>query len=54
MATGDYTFQITLNYAVPNFVSLLTFPIVKYQSDMKGNAELYYRWEQVLISIIHS
>lgn len=38
MATGDYTFQIVLNYAVPNFVSLLTFPIVKYQSDMKGNA----------------
>ncbi|MGN0107806.1 MAG: ABC transporter substrate-binding protein, partial [Hominilimicola sp.] len=37
-ATGDYTIQIVLNYSVPNFVSLLTFPIVKYQSDMKMNS----------------
>ncbi len=37
-ATGDYTIQIVLNYSVPNFVSLLTFPIVKYQSEMKLNA----------------
>lgn len=37
MATGDYTFQLVLNYAVPNFVSLLTFPIVQFQSDMKQN-----------------
>lgn len=36
-ATGDYTLQIVLNYAVPDFVSLLTFPIVQYQSDMKMN-----------------
>lgn len=34
MATGDSSLQIVLNYAVPNFVSLLTFPIVKYQSAM--------------------
>lgn len=37
MATGDYSLQIVLNYAVPDFVALLTFPIVKYQSDMKMN-----------------
>lgn len=37
-ATGDYTLRIVLNYAVPNFVSLLHFPIVQYQSDMKMNA----------------
>lgn len=37
-AIGDYSLQIVLNYAVPNFVSLLTFPIVQYQTDMKVNA----------------
>ncbi len=37
MATGDYTLRINLGYAVPNFVSLLTFPIVKYKSDMTEN-----------------
>lgn len=37
-ATGDYTLQIVLNYAIPNFVSLLTFPIVQYQTDMRTNA----------------
>ncbi len=36
-ATGDYSLQIVLNYAVPNFVSLLTFPIVKLQTDMRPN-----------------
>ncbi len=36
-ATGDYTLQIVLNYAIPNFVSLLTFPIIQYQTDMKTN-----------------
>ncbi len=38
MATGDYSLRISLKYAVPDFVSLLTFPIVKYQSDMQMNA----------------
>ncbi len=38
-ATGDYSLQIVLNYAVPNFVSLLTFPIVQFQSDMKMNPD---------------
>ena len=37
-ATGDYTLQLVLNYSVPNFVSLLTFPIVKYRSDMSLNS----------------
>lgn len=37
-ATGDNTLRIVLNYAVPNFVSLLTFPIVQYQTDMRGGA----------------
>lgn len=37
-ATGDYSLQIVLNYAVPNFVSLLTFPIVQFQTDMRQNA----------------
>lgn len=36
-ATGDYSLQIVLNYAVPNFVSLLTFPIVQFQTDMRLN-----------------
>ncbi len=36
-ATGDYTLQIALKYAIPNFVSLLTFPIVQYQTDMRVN-----------------
>ncbi len=41
---ADYTgfdndkLRITLNYAVPNFVTFLTFPIVKYQTDMSGLA----------------
>lgn len=37
-ATGDYSLQIVLKYAVPDFVSLLTFPIVQYQTDMRINA----------------
>ncbi len=37
-ATGDYSLQIVLNYAVPNYVSLLTFPIVRYRSDMSMNS----------------
>ena len=37
MATGDHSLQIVLNYVVPNFVSLLTFPIVKFQSAMTMN-----------------
>lgn len=37
-ATGDYSLQIILKYAVPNFVSLLTFPIVQFQTDMRMNA----------------
>lgn len=37
MATGDYSLRITLKSAVPDFVSLLNFPIVKFQSDMKMN-----------------
>lgn len=41
---ADYTgldddkLRITLNYPMPNFVSFLTFPIVQYQTDMKGLA----------------
>ena len=35
MATGDHSLRIVLNYSVPDFVSLLTFPIVQYQTDMK-------------------
>lgn len=36
-ATGDHSIEIVLNYAVPDFVSLLTFPIVQYQTDMKAS-----------------
>lgn len=36
---GDYSIQINLRYSVPNFVALLTFPIVKYQTDMTGDAK---------------
>ena len=32
---NDYSVRIDLNYSVPNFVALLTFPIVKYQTNMK-------------------
>lgn len=39
MATGDYSLRIVLKYAVPDFVSLLTFPIVQYQTDMRMNAD---------------
>lgn len=40
---ADYTgidddkLRITLNYAVPDFVTLLTFPIVQYRTDMSGS-----------------
>lgn len=37
LATGDYSLRIVLNYAVPDFVSLLTFPIVQYKTDMSVN-----------------
>lgn len=55
-ATGDYTLQIVLNYAIPNFVSLLTFPIVQYQTDMKVNGNYIpvgtgpFRYEKQLSS----
>lgn len=34
LATDEYTFRIVLNYAVPSFVSLMTFPIVKQDTKM--------------------
>ncbi|MCD8180902.1 MAG: ABC transporter substrate-binding protein [Firmicutes bacterium] len=37
-ATGDYSISIELKRAVPSFVSLLTFPIVQYQTDMDLDA----------------
>ena len=37
-ATDDYSVRITLNYAVPNFVSLLTFPIIKNKTGMTLNS----------------
>ena len=42
---ADYTgidddkLRITLNYAVPDFVTLLTFPIVKYGTNMSGSGD---------------
>ncbi len=36
-AVSDYSVQINLRYSLPNFVALLTFPIVKYQTDMTVN-----------------
>lgn len=38
MGIDDDKLRITLNYAVPNFVTLLDFPIIKYRSDMSGSA----------------
>ena len=38
-ATDDHTLQIVLRYAVPEFVSLLTFPIVPNRTDMSMNAQ---------------
>ena len=38
MGIDDDKLRITLNYAVPNFVSYLNFPVVKYQTDMSGLA----------------
>ncbi len=35
--TGDYSVQITLAYSSPSFEAMLTFPIVKYQTDMSVN-----------------
>lgn len=37
-ATGDHSLRIVLNYAVPNFAALLTFPIVQQRTDMRINA----------------
>ena len=31
----DYSIRIDLRYSVPNFAALLTFPIVKYQTEMR-------------------
>ncbi len=38
-AVEERTIRISLNYAAPNFVSLLTFPIVQYQTSMKQNPD---------------
>lgn len=38
MGIDDDKLRITLNYAVPNFVTLLNFPIIKYRSDMSGSS----------------
>lgn len=38
MGIDNDKLRLTLNYAIPDFVSLLNFPIIKYQSDMSGNA----------------
>jgi peptide/nickel transport system substrate-binding protein len=36
--TGDYSIEITLKNPVPNFVALLTFPIVKYQTTISKSS----------------
>lgn len=38
MGIDDDKLRITLRYAVPNFVTLLNFPIIKYRSDMSGTS----------------
>ena len=38
MGIDDDKLRITLNYAIPNFVTLLNFPIIKYRSDMSGTS----------------
>ena len=37
LMTDDYSIRLDLNYSVPSYESLLTFPIVKYGSDMTVN-----------------
>ncbi len=37
LMTDDYSIRIDLNYSVPSYESLLTFPIVKYKSDITNN-----------------
>lgn len=36
MGIDDDKIRVTLNYAIPDFVALLNFPIVKYGTDMSG------------------
>lgn len=33
--TGDYSLSLTFNWSAPNLITLLTFPIVKYETNMQ-------------------